>query len=73
MVLENVKISVGEATVTGRLVTGGNRSRPGRSQGVLLAHGAGTDQDHDEVSLLKSSRREATIFASRADPNRCPG
>ena len=61
MVLENVKISVGKATVTGRLVTGGSRSRAGRSQGVLLAHGAGTDQDHPRLVELRDGLGRAGL------------
>ena len=53
MVLGNVKIRVGEGTVTGRLVTGGDRSVGDGNRGVLLAHGAGTDQDHPRLVELR--------------------
>lgn len=48
MVPEEVRIAVGEATVTGRLVGRGNRRT-----GLLLAHGAGTNQDHPRLVELR--------------------
>jgi predicted alpha/beta-hydrolase family hydrolase len=48
MVFRAVRIAVGDATVTGRLVGGGD----GRT-GLLLAHGAGTDQDHPRLVELR--------------------
>jgi predicted alpha/beta-hydrolase family hydrolase len=46
MVVETVHIPVADATVTGRLARGGKA-------GVLLAHGAGTDQDHAGLVALR--------------------
>jgi predicted alpha/beta-hydrolase family hydrolase len=46
MVVEMVHIPVGDATVTGRLAIRGKA-------GVLLAHGAGTDQDHAGLVALR--------------------
>jgi uncharacterized protein len=59
MVLKNVKIRVGEGTVTGRLVTGGDRSVDATNHGVLLAHGAGTDQDHPRLVELRDGLGQA--------------
>lgn len=61
MVLENVKIRVGEATVTGRLVRGGDRPDDGPNQGLLLAHGAGTDQDHPGLVELRDGLGRAGL------------
>ena len=61
MVLGNVKISVGEGTVTGRLVRGGDRSAAQRDRGVLLAHGAGTDQDHPRLVELRDGLGRAGL------------
>lgn len=46
MVLKTVRIPVGDRTVTGRLIRNGDT-------GLLLAHGAGTDQDHPRLVELR--------------------
>jgi len=46
MASEKVKLTVGERTVTGTLVRRGDR-------GLLLAHGAGTNQDHPRLVELR--------------------
>jgi uncharacterized protein len=56
MVSEEVRIGVGEATVTGRLV----RGRDSRN-GLLLAHGAGTDQDHPRLVELRDGLGKAGL------------
>ena len=61
MVLRNVKIKVGEGTVTGRLVRGGDRSVAGSNRGVLLAHGAGTNQDHPRLVELRDGLGRAGL------------
>lgn len=46
MVLKTVHIPVGKGTVTGRLIRNG-------ATGLLLAHGAGTDQEHPRLVELR--------------------
>jgi predicted alpha/beta-hydrolase family hydrolase len=53
MVSEEVRIAVGEETVTGRLVRGGDTRDHGQRTGLLLAHGAGTNQDHPRLVELR--------------------
>ena len=53
-----VKIRVGEGTVTGRLARGANREA---QTGLLLAHGAGTDQDHPRLVELRDGLSSAGL------------
>ena len=50
---EEVQIPVGERTVTGRLVRGRDGRARGQKTGLLLAHGAGTNQDHPRLVELR--------------------
>ena len=56
MVSEEIKIAVGEATVTGRLAR-----REDSHIGVLLAHGAGTNQDHPRLIELRDGLAAAGL------------
>lgn len=56
-----VRIAVGEGTVTGRLVREGNSSNRGEQKGVLLAHGAGTNQDHPRLVELRDGLAAAGL------------
>lgn len=56
MVAEEIRIAVGEATVTGRLARGGDSHR-----GVLLAHGAGTNHDHPRLIELRDGLAAAGL------------
>jgi predicted alpha/beta-hydrolase family hydrolase len=56
MVSREVRIAVGDATVTGRLVRGG-----GKQTGLLLAHGAGTNQDHPRLIELRDGLAAAGL------------
>ena len=61
MAPRKVRIRVGERTVTGRLVPGGE-ARPGLdNRGLLLAHGAGTNQDHPRVVELRDGLARAGL------------
>jgi len=56
MVSREVRIAVGNATVTGRLVRGGDGQT-----GLLLAHGAGTNQDHPRLVELRDGLAAAGL------------
>jgi hypothetical protein len=56
MVSGDVRIAVGEAAVTGRLVRGGDSQK-----GLLLAHGAGTNQDHPRLVELRDGLAAAGL------------
>jgi predicted alpha/beta-hydrolase family hydrolase len=60
MVSEVVRIAVGEGTVTGRLVRERD-SRRRKQTGLLLAHGAGTNQDHPRLVELRDGLAAAGL------------
>ena len=59
--LEEVQIRVGERTVTGRLVRGRDSRSGGKKTGLLLAHGAGTNQDHPRLVELRDGLAAAGL------------
>jgi predicted alpha/beta-hydrolase family hydrolase len=61
MVLKKVRIRVGKGTVTGRLVRGEDPPIGDKPRGVLLAHGAGTSQDHPRLVELRDGLAEAGL------------